>query len=98
MSTLVIGSAAQAAPVVIDDFTTPGAPVAYVITLMSPDPHLVKSGGPGILGGERDLLVDVAGVPPVGYTVAGLKVALGRPEALRVTGPANSSTLVTVTW
>ncbi len=57
---VVLVSAVHGA-VVIDDFSDPGSSVVVAIGLTSPDPTLVKSTGAGILGGERDVLLDVAG-------------------------------------
>ena len=50
---------------VVDDFGAPSPPQTYFITLFDADPTLLKAADPAILTGERDLLVDVVGVPNV---------------------------------
>jgi len=57
-------AAISAAPILIDDFSSPGGGgTSYVISANHPDPSLFKVSSLGILGGERDLLVDVNGTP-----------------------------------
>jgi len=57
---ILFSSANSYGVIIIDDFSAPTAPSAYVIDLINPDPYLLKTGSlAGILGGERDLLVDV---------------------------------------
>jgi hypothetical protein len=61
-SSAVFSSAvASAAPIVIDDFGQPNPEQFYVIAAINADPLLHKTAHPSILGGERDLLVDVVG-------------------------------------
>lgn len=48
---------------IIDDFSNPVTPAVFTINLTDPDPTLRESPDSGILGGERDVLVDVAGTP-----------------------------------
>src|SRR5687768_15161337 len=50
-----------AAPIVIDDFGQPNPEQFYVIGAINADPLLHKTSHASILGGERDLLVDVVG-------------------------------------
>lgn len=47
--------------VLIDSFDSPGIPAQFIINLTSLDPTLAKQTAPSAIGGERDLLVDVAG-------------------------------------
>lgn len=54
-------ASAVVVPVIIDDFSSPAVPATYIIGLINPDPFLLKQ--PGGIGGERDLQVDVLGVP-----------------------------------
>jgi len=62
----------HALPIVIDDFSLADPHVAYAINIVDPDPTLIETPDPGLLsimGGERDLLVDVDGVSgPVSAT------------------------------
>src|SRR5687768_14769107 len=51
----------RAAPIVIDDFAQPNPQQFYVIAAINADPLLHKTAHASILGGERDLLVDVVG-------------------------------------
>ena len=37
---------------IIDDFSNPVTPRVFTINLTDPDPTLLESSGPGILGGE----------------------------------------------
>jgi len=60
---VLFGVAPAGAEFIIDDFGAPVPPVVRVISLLDPDPSLVKTTDLGILGGERDVLLDVAGVP-----------------------------------
>jgi len=50
---------------IIDDFTRPVTPKVFTVNLTDPDPTLLKSSDFSILGGERDVLVDVVGVSSV---------------------------------
>jgi hypothetical protein len=52
---------ASAASIVIDDFNQPNPQQFYVIAAINADPLLHKTVHGSILGGERDLLVDVIG-------------------------------------
>ncbi len=49
-----------AAALIVDDFNE-AAMQTHVITILNPDPTLSKALDPGILGGQRDLLLDVMG-------------------------------------
>ncbi len=56
------------AAIVIDDFSAPNSSVVTIINLLNPDPALIKTADGSILGGERDVLVDVLGSPsPISY-------------------------------
>lgn len=57
------GASASAAPIVIDDFGAPSPRSAWVISLLNPNPTTVTTADAGILGGERELEIAVAGVP-----------------------------------
>lgn len=60
---------ASGTPIVIDDFSAPVPAIPYAISLTAVDPLLIEFIDPAVLGGERDLLVDVDGVPgPVSAT------------------------------
>lgn len=48
---------------IIDNFSAPVAVVVPVIALLDADPTIVETPDPGILGGERDILLDVIGTP-----------------------------------
>lgn len=64
----IAGAAPALADLIIDDFGEV-ALAAQVISLINPDPTLASSADPGILGGERDLLLDVMGAAgPVAYS------------------------------
>ena len=52
---------ARGGMMVIDDFSEPTSPSVFVLTLTDPTSLLVKQSGGGILGGERDVLIDVQG-------------------------------------
>jgi hypothetical protein len=52
---------ASAAPILIDDFGQPSPQQFYVVSAINADPLLHKTTHASILGGERDLLVDVDG-------------------------------------
>jgi hypothetical protein len=58
---LLTTAVASAAPITIDDFGQPNPEQFYVIAAINADPLLHKTAHPSILGGERDLLVDVVG-------------------------------------
>jgi hypothetical protein len=60
---MLLGVVPASAEFIIDDFSAPANPAIRVISLLDPDPSLVKTTDAGILGGERDVLLDVAGVP-----------------------------------
>ena len=61
IGSLLLSSAVSAAPITIDDFNQPNPEQFYVIAAINADPLLHKTAHPSILGGERDLLVDVIG-------------------------------------
>jgi len=52
----------SAAPVLIDNFADPANPTTFVINLLDSDPYNLAQTGAGILGGERELTIDVQGV------------------------------------
>lgn len=52
-------SAANAAPITIDDFSEPNPRRFWSLTNLDPDPFLFSDAGPGILGGERDVMIDL---------------------------------------
>ena len=54
----------------VDSFNLPNPAATFIIDLLDPDPTLIKNTVAGVVGGERDLLIDVAGNP-------GLNTALG---------------------
>jgi len=58
---LSVTATASAAQITIDDFGQPNPEQFYVIAAINADPLLHKTAHPSILGGERDLLVDVIG-------------------------------------
>ena len=60
---MLFGVAPASAEFIIDDFSAPVPPAVRVISLLDLDPSLVKTADLGILGGERDVLLDVVGVP-----------------------------------
>jgi hypothetical protein len=75
----LIASAAPsllAAPILIDDFSQPNPDNFYVINAINADPYLHKTTAGGILGGQRDLLIDVQGTP--GLTTAVGSIGAGR--------------------
>lgn len=57
------GTTASAAGLTIDDFGAPGVRSAWVISLLNPNPTALTTADAGILGGERELEIAVAGVP-----------------------------------
>jgi hypothetical protein len=59
---MLFGVVPARAEFIIDDFSAPDNAVVRVINLLHADPSLVKTADPGILGGERDVLLDVMGV------------------------------------
>ena len=58
---LTAAASASAAQITIDDFGQPSPQTFYVIAAINADPLLHKTAHPSILGGERDMLVDVIG-------------------------------------
>lgn len=60
LAVLLPGSSGLGA-LVIDDFAAPEPVRVPIIAWVDPDPTLIETGDPGILGGERDLLLDVIG-------------------------------------
>lgn len=60
---LAVPVSVQAASLTIDDFSAPDEVTVPVIILLDPDPTLVETPDPQILGEERDILVDVIGTP-----------------------------------
>jgi hypothetical protein len=60
-ASLLSSASASAASIVIDDFNQPNPQQFYVIAAINADPLLHKTAHASILGGERDLLVDVIG-------------------------------------
>jgi len=69
-------ASATAAPVLIDDFSQPNPDSFFVISALNPDPYLHKTTAAGILGGQRDMLIDVQGAP--GLTTAVGSIGAGR--------------------
>jgi len=69
-------SSVSAAPVLIDDFSQPNPDNFYVINAINADPFLHKTTAAGILGGQRDMLIDVQGTP--GLTTAVGSIGAGR--------------------
>ncbi len=63
---LLAGLAPARADFIIDDFSAPAVLVVPVIALLNPDPTIVQTPGAAILGGERDILLDVIGTPTPG--------------------------------
>ncbi len=62
---LLLGSLAmpaRAGSVCIDDFSDPSPEVAYVINLIDSDPTTVTTASAAVLGGEREINIDVLGV------------------------------------
>jgi len=61
----LIASPAAAAVVVIDDFNHPVPADRFFISgpagLGDPNPTLIQASGPGIMGGQRDVLIEVVG-------------------------------------
>lgn len=54
---------AGAAPVQYDNFDTPETPQVYAIGMIDPNPTILQSAAPDMLGGQRDVMIEVAGVP-----------------------------------
>lgn len=58
----VIGGAVfSAATQNIDNFTDPNPASTFFISALNPNPYLLQTSGAGIIGGQRDLLVNVLG-------------------------------------
>lgn len=78
---ILAGLVPARAEFIIDDFSAPAAVQVPVIALLNPDPTLIENVDAGILGGERDLLLDVIGAPKfssfIGETGAGSFVYRG---------------------
>lgn len=53
--------AAHGGKIVLDDFSAPDSPAVFVLTLTDPVALLIKQSGSGIIGGERDVYIDVLG-------------------------------------
>jgi hypothetical protein len=51
------------ASLLIDDFNAPHSPEVPIINHTDPDPKLIETQDAAILGGERDMLLDVIGTP-----------------------------------
>ncbi|MHC4179047.1 MAG: hypothetical protein ACYSWU_16155, partial [Planctomycetota bacterium] len=62
---IVCGLAPARADFIIDDFDAPNLAnlEILVIDFLDPDPTIVQTPDVGILGGERDILLDVIGTP-----------------------------------
>jgi hypothetical protein len=54
----------------IDNFTDPNPAAVFFINAIDPDPYFRQDNGPGIIDGQRDLLVDVLG-PPIPISASG---------------------------
>jgi len=68
LGVLAAGGLPAKAAVVIDDFSKPDSPVVTLISFLNPDQTLIKTVDASILGGERDVLIDVLGNPsPISY-------------------------------
>lgn len=65
---LAVAAPAVAAPVVVDEFVAVPGPTSWVIDLVDPDPTAVTTAHGSILGGERELAIDVVG--PAGLVSA----------------------------
>jgi hypothetical protein len=55
------GVAYTGSALTIDDFTAPDPASVYLINASDPNPFLLQSTGSGIIGGQRDLLINVLG-------------------------------------
>ena len=89
--TSVLAFAASAPAIVIDDFTNPNLPDTYIIWpgVYDPDPYVIQSTVAGVVGGERDFLIDVADpAVPLGATgvigTGSYSFASGRNGAMAV--------------
>ncbi len=60
---MLVGTSAVHAEFIIDDFAAPGAATVPVIGLLDASPYHLETGSAAILGGERDLLLEVMGTP-----------------------------------
>lgn len=60
---LLLARGAVAVPVQYDNFDTPAVPQTYVIGMMNPNPTILQSAAPDMLGGQRDLWIQVGGTP-----------------------------------
>ncbi len=58
---ILVGSSSVRADFIIDDFSAPGAVTVPVIGLLDPSPLHIETKDAAILGGERDLLLEVIG-------------------------------------
>ena len=58
---VVDGVAYTGTPITIDDFTAPDPASVYLINAVDPNPFLLQTIGSGILGSQRDLLINVLG-------------------------------------
>lgn len=77
----------QAGTIVIDDFSGPQDPETFVVGMANPGPLLVKQQASGVLGGERDLLLELlgtAGPVSAAMTVGGgtLGLLTGSPGSM----------------
>ncbi|MCC7083437.1 MAG: VCBS repeat-containing protein [Pirellulales bacterium] len=60
----VIGGAVYpASPLSIDQFSNPDPAASFFITALDPDPYFRQDSGLDIIGGQRDMRVDVLGTP-----------------------------------
>ncbi len=60
---LLMGQVVGQAALTIDDFSEPAIEQFTFINVIDPDPTLIETVGSSILGGERDVLLDVLGSP-----------------------------------
>lgn len=63
VSVALATSTALCGPIVIDDFSSPAVPELKIIGLLDPNPTFFSQSGPGIVGGLREVLIEVLGTP-----------------------------------
>ena len=93
----IIGGVAYVGQLTIDNFNDPNPAQTYFIPRGRSDPRLLKASGPAadIIGGDRDLLVNVLGTPNAGSAqgFVGTAGALNALQAGAGPGPGNEVTL-----
>ncbi len=86
---IIGGSVFMASTLNIDNFSDPNPPDVFFINALDPNPYLMKYPGAGIIGGERDLAVQVLG-PSNPISASGFVGSVGMANGAMNLGTASS--------